>query len=360
MKTFVTGATGFIGSALVRSLLARGEDLKLLVRANSNLNMIQGLDVEIVEGDIRDGDKLAIAMKGCKRCYHVAALYTLNDKPRLFEEINVDGTRNILDGAQKAGVERVVYTSTVAAVGCASESGLADEETEWNLGNLSIPYIQSKRRAEVLTMERARQGMDIVVVNPSGPVGPGDVKPTPTGKLLLSFIRGRLPLVPQARNNFVGVEDVALGHVLAMEKGARGGRYILAGENITTTEFLARVAAMTGRRRPWKLPHLFAYMGGLLSEIVVKWIFRQETFMNRANVKFLAKNMSFSIDKARSELGWVPRKLDDSIERSVQWFCNNGYVKDRRKRKILDNIRTYRKEEDARLAEGRVGGERED
>jgi len=338
MKTFITGGTGFIGSALIRALLAKGEDLKLLVRTDSNLDRIRGLDVQIVQGDIRDAEKLTLAMKGCDRVYHVAGLYTLNDRPSLYEDINVTGTRNVLDGAEKVGVERVVHTSSVAAIGCADASGLADEETEWNLGGLRIPYIQTKRRAEELALARAQNGLDVVVVNPAGPLGVGDLKPTPTGRILLSFLKGRLPFMPDAKNNFVGVDDVAMGHILAMEKGKAGERYLLGGENITTIDLLRRAGEMIGRRPPYRLPYVFAFLGGFLGEVMVEWIFRGHTLLNMSNVKFLKQNMSFSSDKARNELGWVPRNLDDSIKDSLRWFCENGYVGKRRKRKTLKSL----------------------
>ena len=339
MKIFVTGASGFVGSSLVRLLLQRGAELKLLVRPTSNLDRIQGLDVEVVQGDLRDGEKLTAAMKGCQQVYHVAGLYTLADRPRLYEEINVVGTRNILDGAARAGVERVLHTSTVAAVGSAPDLGLADEETPWNLQDLSIPYVQSKRRAEELALERAAEGQDVVVVNPAGPIGPGDVKPTPTGGILLSFLKGRLPFIPEAHNNFVGVEDVALGHILAMEKGVSGERYILGGENLTTTELLRRVAQRVHRRRPFKLPYFIAYVSAVFSEILIEWILRQNATLNRANVRFLGKKMSFSSDKARNELGWIPESLDTSIESAIRWFCDNGYFGKRRKKRILKRLK---------------------
>jgi dihydroflavonol-4-reductase len=342
MKTFVTGATGFIGSALVRQLLDRGEEIKVLVRPESDLRAIEGLDLEVVQGDLRDLERLRPALKGCDRLYHVAGLYTLDDPPTLYEEVNVAGTANVLHAAVEGGVERMVHTSTTAAVGSAPPGGLADEETEWNLGDLAIPYIATKRRGEELALERSGTEMEVVVVNPSGPIGPGDVKPTPTGQILVSFLNGRMPLVPNTHNNFVDVDDVALGHIRAMERGADGQRYILGGQNLTVKELLSSAARMTGQRRPLTLPYAFAYLGGLLGEVLIQWILRRRTMVNRANVRYLRRKMSFSVDKARNELGIDPRPAAEAVARAIRWFCENGYVKKRRARKFLKRLEESR------------------
>lgn len=327
-----------MGSALIRQLLERGEELKALVRPDSNLRRIHGLNMQVVQGDIRDADMLRSALKGCERVYHAAALYTLNDPPRWYDEINVEGTANVIRAAGEAGVRRVVYTSTVGAVGSAPDGGLADEETEWNLGDLDIPYILTKRQAEEVAYEQATDELELVVVNPAGPIGAGDVKPTPTGRLVLDFLNGRLPLVPVAENNFVDVDDVALGHILAMEKGKPGERYILGSENMTTKGLLDLVAGLTGQRRPWALPYGVAWVGGLLAEIVVQWIFRRRSLANRATVRFLKRRMTFSVDKARNELGLNPVPVRQAAVKAIRWFCENGYVKKRRRDRFLKRL----------------------
>jgi dihydroflavonol-4-reductase len=338
MKTFVTGATGFIGSALVKQLMERGSELKVLVRPESKLGYLEGLDVEVIQGDLRDAERLELGLKGCNQVYHVAGLYTLNDPVQLYDDINVTGTANVVKAAAAAGVERLVHTSTVAAVGSAPEGGLADEETEWNLGDLDIPYVRTKRQAEEWVLARAEDEMEVVVVNPAGPIGPGDVKPTPTGQILLSYLNGRMPFIPHVENNFVDVRDVARGHILAMERGENGQRYILGAKNMTARSLLTVAADLTGARRPFVLPYALAYLGGLLAEIVVQWILRRRTVANRANVKFLSRRMSFSIDKARNDLGWNPGPVETAVQSAVQWFCENGYVRKRKSKKIMKRL----------------------
>ncbi|MCD6499832.1 MAG: NAD-dependent epimerase/dehydratase family protein [Deltaproteobacteria bacterium] len=338
MKTFVTGATGFIGSTVTGRLLDRGEELKLLVRPESDVRRIQGLDVEVVEGDIRDASKMAGALKGCDRVYHVAGLYRLFGDQELFDQVNVQGAVNVIRAAKAAGVERVVYTSSVAAVGAAPDHGLADEETEWNLDSLGIPYVTSKWRAEQRAVEEAGEDLELVVVNPAGPIGAGDFNPTPTGHIVLQYLRGKMPFVPVALNNFVDVDDVAEGHLRAMDKGRAGQRYILGGHNMTTKELLDAAARVTGLRRPWALPYLFAYLGGLAGQLFVQGVLRRPCMLNLANVRLLRQRFFFSIDKARNELGWDPGSIETALAKSAHWFCENGYVSKRRSRKILARL----------------------
>jgi len=338
MKTFVTGATGFIGSALVGRLLARGEDLKLLVRPESDVRAIQGLDVEVVEGDIRDAAKMVGALKGCDKVYHLAGLYRLSGDRELFEQVNVEGSANVIRAAKAAGVERVVYTSSVVAVGAAPDNGLADEETRWNLDWVGLPYVTSKWRAEQRAVAEAGQDLGLVVVNPAGLIGAGDARPTPTGRLVLQYLRGKMPFVPVAQSNFVDVDDVADGHLLAMDKGRAGQRYILGGSNMTTKELLDAAAGVTGLRRPWSLPYLFAYFGGLAGQVFVQGLFRRPCILNTANVRFLRQRLFFSIDKARNELGWDPGSIETGVAKAAHWFCANGYVSKRRSRRILGHL----------------------
>ena len=335
MKTFLTGATGFVGFAILRKLLARGVEVKALIRPESRTAHLLGLDVEVVRGDVRDLDGLRKAMKGCDRAYHAAALYRLDRPYEELEETNVQGTLNVLRAAAELGYERVVHTSTVAAVGSADADGLADEETEWNLGDLRIPYVVTKRKAEEEALAFARDKLELVVVNPSAPIGPWDVKPTPTGMFLLGLIRGLVPFVPAAANNFVSVDSVAEGHLLAMAKGRPYERYILSDVNMTMKAFADLVADMTGRRRPWKLPFPLAWFGGLLGSVFVQGLLRRPCTVNLANVRYLRRRMYFSSDKAKNELGWKPEPLEDAIVAAVRWFCENGYVRRRRAKRIL-------------------------
>ncbi len=335
MKVFLTGATGFVGFAVLRQLLASGQEVKALIRQDSRVEYLKGMDVEVCHGDIRDLEGLRRVMKGCDRAYHVAALYSLKGSWEEFENVNVQGTLNVLRAAAELDYERVVYTSTVAAVGSAPAGELADEETEWNLGDLAIPYVQTKRKAEVEAFAFAQDKLDLVVVNPSGPIGPWDVKPTPTGALVLGVLRGRMPFVPAATNNFVSVNSVAKGHLLAMEKGRAGERYILADVNTTLKAFADLVADLAGLRKPWKLPYLLAWLGGLFGQVFVQGLLRRPCTANLANVRFLRRRMAFSSDKAKNELGWNPEPLEDAVTTAIRWYCERGYVRKRRAKRIL-------------------------
>ncbi len=244
MRSLVTGATGFIGSNVARALIQRGDDVRVLVRADADRRNLAGLPVEIAVGDVRDARSLDRAVPGCRRVFHVAALYSFWAPEPLLVEINVEGTRNVLAAAERAGVETIVHTSSVAALGTPSDGAAADETTPVDAGHIIGAYKRSKYHAEQVALEAAGRGQRVVVVNPSFPVGPGDVKPTPTGRVVVDFLNGRMPAYVDTGMNVVDVRDVAAGHALAAEKGRSGERYILGGENLTMREFLEQLAAV--------------------------------------------------------------------------------------------------------------------
>ena len=259
MTTLVTGATGFVGSHVARQLVAAGDSVRVLVRATSNLAVLDDLPVERVEGDLRDSASLDRAMRGVQRVYHVAADYRLwTPKPAEIYESNVEGTRRLLAAARRAGVERIVYTSTVATIAVPRHGALPNEETQAALQEMIGHYKRSKFLAEQVALDAARAGVPVVIVNPTAPVGPGDWKPTPTGRIVLDFLQGKMPAYVDTGLNVAAVEDVAAGHLLAAEKGRIGERYILGARNMTLKQILDALSAITGRpaprlRRAWRL-----------------------------------------------------------------------------------------------------------
>src|SRR5271165_3785829 len=260
VKTLVTGATGFLGSHVARALLARGEDVRVLVRPSSDLRALEGLAVERMQGDLRDRASLDRAMQDVRHVYHVAADYRLWARnPREIYESNVTGTSNLLDSARSAGVQKFIYTSTVATIAVPREGTLPNEETQSSLGEMIGEYKRSKFAAEQCALRAAEAGQPVVIVNPTTPVGPGDWKPTPTGKIIVDFLNGRMPGYVDTGLNFVPVEDCARGHLLAAEKGRAGQRYILGGSNLTLKQMLEMLAAVSGRSAPrWKFPYVLS------------------------------------------------------------------------------------------------------
>ncbi len=260
-KTLVTGATGFLGSHVARELSERGESVRVLARASSDLRALEGFRAERATGDLRDAASLDRALDGVSRVFHVAADYRLWARdPREIYESNVTGTQNLLDAARRAGVEKFVYTSTVATIAVPREGGLPNEQTQSSVAEMIGHYKRSKFQAEQCALRAAQAGLPVVIVNPTTPVGPGDWKPTPTGKIIVDFLNGRMPGYVDTGLNFVPVEDCARGHLLAAERGRVGERYILGGRNLTLKQMLDLLAAISGRRAPrWKFPHALAY-----------------------------------------------------------------------------------------------------
>jgi len=287
---------------------------------------VREFDGEIVVGDLRDPDSLERAVAGCAVVYHVAADYRLwaKDPSELYRS-NVEGTRNLLEAARAAGVERVVYTSTVGCIGIPGH-GLGNEDTQVSLEQMSGAYKRSKFQAEQIALDYARAGFPVVIVNPTAPVGDRDFKPTPTGKIVVDYLKGKLPAFVDTGLNLVDVEDTAEGHLLACEHGAIGERYILGCENVTLQQILTRLAAISGGKAPrWRIPYVVAYAAGVAS---TGWanLSGQEPRAPIDAVKMARKKMFVSLDKSKRELGFNPRPVDGALRRAVDWFRANGYV----------------------------------
>ncbi|HEX9534628.1 MAG TPA: hopanoid-associated sugar epimerase [Stellaceae bacterium] len=325
--TLVTGGTGFVGSAVARALLRRGHRVRVLARPNSDRRNLAGLAVEIAEGAMEEPRSLARAVAGCRYVYHVAADYRIwvPDPAPMFRA-NVDGTRDLLTAALEAGAERVVYTSSVATLGLVA-GGSADEETPSSVDDMIGPYKRSKFAAEEVARGLARErGLPVVIVNPSTPVGPGDIKPTPTGRLIVEAARGQMPAFVDTGLNIVHVDDIAEGHLAAAEKGRIGERYILGGENITLAEILAEVAQAVGRRPPWlRVPHSVLFPVAVGAELAAR-ITGRDPFVTLDGVRMSRKKMYFSSEKASRELGYTPRPARQAIADAVGWFRDNGYL----------------------------------
>jgi dihydroflavonol-4-reductase len=326
--SLVTGATGFVGSAVARSLLARGDRVRVLARPNGDRRNLVGLSAEIAEGAMEDRSSLVRAVAGCRYIYHIAADYRIwvPDPASMFRA-NVEGTRDLLAAALEAGVERVVYTSSVATLGLVP-GGFADEETPSGIGDMIGPYKRSKFAAEEVARELVQaRGLPVVIVNPSTPVGPRDIKPTPTGRLIVEAARGRMPAFVDTGLNIVHVDDVAEGHLAAAEKGRIGERYILGGENLTLAEILAEVSQAVGRRPPWlRIPHPALLPVAFGAELAAR-VTGRDPFVTMDGVRMSRKKMYFSSAKASRELGYTPRPARDGIADAVAWFAANGYLK---------------------------------
>jgi dihydroflavonol-4-reductase len=326
--SLVTGATGFVGSAVARALLARGRRVRVLARPNSDRRNLAGLAVEIAEGAMEDPRSLARAVAGCRYVYHVAADYRIwvPDPAPMFRA-NVEGTRDLLTAALESGAERVVYTSSVATLGLVA-GGSADEETPSSIDDMIGPYKRSKFAAEDVVREFVRErGLPVVIVNPSTPVGPGDIKPTPTGRLIVEAARGQMPAFVDTGLNIVHVDDVAEGHLAAAEKGRIGERYILGGENMALAAILAGVAQAVGRRPPrLRVPHSVLFPVAVGAELAAR-VTGRDPFVTLDGVRMSRKKMYFTSQKASHELGYAPRPAREAITDAVRWFEANGYLK---------------------------------
>jgi dihydroflavonol-4-reductase len=328
MKAFVTGATGFLGSHVARVLGEQGADLRLLVRSTSNLRNLEGIKAETATGDLRDSSSLEKGMSGCDTVFHVAADYRLwvRDPAEMYRS-NVDGTKAILDAARKNGVRRVVYTSSVATVGFTGNGHPADEDSPVSLADMIGPYKRSKFMAEQLAMEAGGSGVHVVVVNPTTPVGEQDVKPTPTGRVVVDFLKRRFPAYVETGLNLVDVRECAVGHVVALEKGRPGERYILGGENLTLKQILDKLGEISGLPSPKvKLPYVFAFATGIVDEAITGRLLHREPRATVDSVRMGKKKMFASCAKAERELGWKIVPVEGALRRAVQWFQANGYV----------------------------------
>jgi dihydroflavonol-4-reductase len=324
-KALVTGASGFVGSAVVRALAERGIAVRALVRPPSPRQHLAGLDLEFVTGDLREAESVRRAMAGVRWLFHVAADYRLWARdPDEIVRNNVVGTRIVMEEAMRAGVERVVYTSSVATLECRSSGEAADESRQVPAGETIGAYKRSKLLAEKLVEEMTARGLPAIVVNPSTPIGPRDVKPTPTGRLIVEAATGRVPAFVDTGLNMVHVDDVAAGHIAALERGRIGERYILGGQNASLSEILATIAQQTGRRPPRvKIPRAVVYPIAYAAEAVAQRTGR-EPFITVDGLRMSKKRMFFTAAKAERELGYRARPYAEGIKDAIDWFREAG------------------------------------
>jgi dihydroflavonol-4-reductase len=328
MQTFLTGATGFLGSHVARALADQGANLRLLVRPTSDLKNIEGLKAETATGDLRDPASLEKAMAGCEAVFHVAADYRLwlRDPAEMYRS-NVEGTRAILDAARKNGVRRVVYTSSVATIGFTGNGRPADEDSPVSLADMIGHYKRSKFMAEQLALEAGRGSMQVVTVNPTTPVGERDIKPTPTGRIVVDFLKRKFPAYVETGLNLVDVRECARGHIAALEKGTSGERYILGGENLTLKQILDKLGTISGLPSPKvKLPYFVAYLAGAVDQTVSGRMRGREPRATVETVRMGKKKMWASSAKAQRDLGWKIIPADDALRRAIEWFRANGYA----------------------------------
>jgi dihydroflavonol-4-reductase len=330
MDALVTGGTGFVGANLARELLAAGATVRVLARPGGDRRALDGLKVEIVEGDLLDAPSLARACSGVGTVYHVAADYRLwAPDPGALHRVNVEGTRAMLEAAGAAGVRRVVYTSTVGALGLPKDGGAGTEDTPVSVNDMVGAYKRSKFLAEQVALELARRGLPVVIVNPSAPIGPWDVKPTPTGQMVVDFMRGRMFATLDTGLNLVHVRDVARGHVLAAERGTVGEKYILgaAHGNVSLAEIGRLLAEITGRRPPrLRVPYAVAWCGAACMEAVAR-VTGGAPRVPLTAVRMARKRMYFSPAKAIRELSLPQTDVREALREAVEWFAARGYAR---------------------------------
>jgi dihydroflavonol-4-reductase len=324
MKALVTGATGFVGAAVARRLLEDHWQVRVLARRGSDRRNLKNLDVEVIEGDLTDVDSLRDAALGCEGMFHVAADYRLGARnPAQLYRANVEGTRNVLSAAHRSGVQRIIYTSSVATIGIPADGTPGDEQTANSLDNMIGHYKRSKYLAEEVVREAAREGISVIIVSPSTPVGPGDVKPTPTGQLVLDAAAGRMPAYVDTGLNIVHVDDVASGHLLAYERGKAGERYILGGQDMSLREILGVIASLTGRMPPRvRLPYGVVLPIAYVAEGFARLSGRSGR-ITLEGVRMSRKKMFFSSAKAVRELGYQWRPPVQAFEDAIRWFRDN-------------------------------------
>jgi dihydroflavonol-4-reductase len=329
MKTLVTGGTGFVGANVVRALLRQGTEVRALVRPRSDTRNLDSLDVELVAGDLRDRGSLETALDGCDTLYHVAAMYALwAANPQEIYDSNVTGTVNLLEAAGMAGVQKIVYTSSVATIGLPKDGTPGTEEVPLPVEDMVSHYKRSKYLAEQEVLKYAQRGLPVVIVNPSFPVGSWDVKPTPSGQIIVNFLRGKIPAYVDTGLNVVDVEDVALGHLLAAEKGRIGERYILGHANLTLPQLFQLLERVSGVKAPrLRIPYGCAYLSACVSELVARTITHKPPFVTLAGVKLSRKHMFFNASKAVRELGFPQTPAVEALSKAVQWFRSHGYAK---------------------------------
>lgn len=328
MRVFVTGATGFLGSHVARVLASQGADLRLLVRASSDLRNLEGVAGERVTGDLLQPESYSSALGGCEALFHVAADYRLwIPDPDGMYQANVEGTRSLLRVAREQGVRRVVHTSSVATMGFRADGEVVDENTPVSLESMIGHYKRSKFLSEQVAFEAAKDGQDVVVVNPTTPVGERDIKPTPSGRILVDFLKKKFPAYVDTGLNLVDATECARGHVAAFEKGRSGERYILGGENLSLKQILDQLGVLTGLPSPTiRLPYFFALAAGVVDELVTGRLLGREPRATIDAVRMGKKKMWVSSAKAERELEWKIVPVKNALERAVQWFQANGYA----------------------------------
>ena len=327
MKVLVTGASGFVGGAVARALVDAGTEVRVLVRADSDRRNFDGLPVEPVTGDLRDQASLRRALTGCRQLYHVAAHYALWAKdPSIFYDVNVTGTRNMLEAARSVGIERTVYCSTIGAIGLPPAGGVGTETTPVSLDQMAGHYKRSKFLAEQEVLNLAKDGLPVVIVNPSAPVGAGDVKPTPTGQVIVDFMKGRMPAYIETGMNLIDVDDVAAGHLLAMEKGRQGERYILGNKNLMLREVFEILSRLTGVKAPsLRLPRLAVLPLAYGNQWIAALTGRTPR-IPLEGVKMAKYKMHYDCSKAVRELGLPQTPPEVALGKAVRWFRTHGYA----------------------------------
>ena len=337
-RVVVTGAAGFIGSAVVRALLARQAEVVALIEPGGDVRNLQGLDVEQITVDVRDADGVTKSCDGARFIFHLAAMYRFwAPRPKDFYDVNVGGVLNVLEAARLGGCERVIYTSTVGVLGLdgAALGEAADETCYADVAHLFGLYKRTKYVAEHEVLRAAGQGAPVSLVLPTFPIGPGDVRPTPTGKLVLDFLNGKIPAFVDTTLNVVHVDDLAAGHLLALERGDTGRSYIVGGENLGMGPFLAGLASITGLPAPKiQIPRSLALGVGAVSQVVEGRILKREPFAALEAARMSTTNMMFNDARARDELGYSSRPTIDALSDSARWFAENGYVKAKRLRRM--------------------------
>jgi dihydroflavonol-4-reductase len=328
MKVFLTGTTGFVGSHVARAYAAQGANLRLLTRSSSSLAAIDGISGEIVTGDLRQPESLRTALRGCDALVHVAADYRLWVRdPKAMYAANVDGTRELLRIAREEGVEKVVYTSSVATMGFQRDGSIVDETTPVSLAEMIGHYKRSKYMAEQEAIAAARDGQHVMILNPTTPIGPGDAKPTPTGRIVVDFLNRNFPAYVDTGLNLVDVTEVARMHVLALERGTPGERYILGGENLTLKQILDRMSAITGLPSPtMKVPHAVALAFAFFDETFTGRVRGKEPRATVEAVRMGRKFMFASSAKAERELGFRILPVYSALRAAIEWFLQNGYA----------------------------------
>ena len=328
MRVFITGATGFVGAHVARKYASEGASLRLLTRQSSRLDALAGLDAETVVGDLREPEKLRTALSGCDTVVHVAADYRLWVRdPEQMYAANVDGTRELLRLARETGVQRVVYTSSVATMGFKSDGTIVNEDTPVSLADMIGHYKRSKFLGEQEAIKAAKAGQHVMILNPTTPVGPGDAKPTPTGRIIVDFLNKKFPAYVDTGLNLVDVDEVARMHVEALDHGTPGERYILGGENLTLKQILDRMSAITGLPSPtMKVPHSVAMAFAFFDETFTGKILGKEPRATVEAVRMGKKMMFATSAKAERDLGFKVLPIYNALRSAIEWFVANGYA----------------------------------